>query len=100
MRFYANEKDTCQFPNGSVGVRTYGSFSTWAKIKNCPVDGTALRLSVRCTGYADTFFSIPAEVTYRKKHIAGYITPRDEGIIFIPYEYGKNYSLLENQHGE
>lgn len=95
MRFYANEKDTFAAPNGSVGVRTSGPWGTWAKIKNCPIQGTDLRLTVRCTNYADTYFSIPAVITYKKKHITGFVSSNDEGFYFVAYEYGKNHALLK-----
>lgn len=96
MRFAENPKDTTVCDNGAILIRTPGHFSTLAKVKNCPIKGTNLRLTVRATNYADTFFSIPATTTYKKKHIAGYLTHHhDEGIVFIAYEYGKNFRLLK-----
>lgn len=70
----------------------------------CP-DGV-VRTCKRVASTADTFFSVPATVTVRRKSVAGYITiqtvsglstesPEDPWIVrFIPYTYRKNAYLL------
>lgn len=59
QRFYASPTDTFTSPNGAVGHRTgAGSFEClgpYAKVSNCPIAGTTLRLTCYATGYADTF---------------------------------------------
>jgi hypothetical protein len=88
QRFVARER--FDFPNGAVGFRPGGPFDClgpYAKIHNCPVKGTGLRLTCYATGYADTFFSIPACTRFRGKHIGGFFSSDgNEGIEFIPYD--------------
>jgi hypothetical protein len=70
----------------------------------CP-DGK-VRHCKRVAQSADTFFSIPASVTYRGKTVAGYITVEtmegfttatdtDPAVVkFVPYRYRKNGALF------
>lgn len=64
----------------------------------CP-DGKVRKLK-RIAQTADTFFSVPASVTYKGKTIAGYITISDclktdrSYVNFVPYEYRKNGKLF------
>lgn len=62
----------------------------------CP-DGKARNLK-RLSPFADTFFSIPAAVTYKGKTVAGYVRvidiPDGKAIDFVPYTYGKNGRLF------
>lgn len=70
----------------------------------CP-DGKVRALK-RIAETADTFFSVPASVTYRGKTIAGYVTVEcldgssvptedDPGVVrFIPYSYRRNGDLF------
>lgn len=84
QKFYAS-RDTFTWPNGATGHRPGGSFDClgpFAKVRNCPIAGTSLRLTCYATGYADTYFSIPAATKYRGKHIAGYFTENDGNIEF------------------
>ena len=75
--FYASPTDTFTWPNGAVGHRPGGSFDClgpYAKVANCPIAGTDLRLTCYATGYADTYFSVPACTRHKGKHIRGYFT--------------------------
>jgi hypothetical protein len=87
--FHASANDTFTSPNGAVGYRPGGPMDClgpYAKVKNCPVyrgkDDTGKRLTCYATGYADTFFSIPACTRYRRKHVRGYFTHDDDGVRF------------------
>ena len=89
QKFYADPRDTFEWPNGAVGYRPGGPFDClgpYAKVKNCPIDGTALRLTCYATSYADTFFSVPATTRRKGKSIRGYFTQRDADIVFVPYD--------------
>lgn len=80
QHFIAREKFT--FPNGAVGWRPGGPFDClgpWAKVNNCPIHGTELRRTAYATGYADTYFSIPAVTRYKGRRITGYLTTNSDG---------------------
>lgn len=88
QRFYASPTDTFTSPNGAVGHRSGGSFDClgpYAKVTNCPIDGTELRLTCYATGYADSFFSVPACTRRRGQHVSGYFTSDDNGVKFVPH---------------
>lgn len=97
QRFYASPTDTFTWPNGAIGHRPGGSFDClgpYAKVTNCPIDGhTGLRLTCYATGYADTFFSVPACTRRKGKHIRGFFTTRDENIVFVPTDSHKERLL-------
>ena len=91
MRFAAREK--FEFSNGAVGYRPGGMFDClgpYAKVLNCPIAGTGLRLTCYATGYADTYFSVPACTRYRGKYVAGFFTMRDGGVEFVPMDRHKD----------
>lgn len=74
--------------NGAIGWRPGGPFDClgpYAKVQNCPIEGTALRRTAYATGYADTFFSIPAVTRVKGKRITGYFTDQGEGTVFVPH---------------
>ena len=80
QRFIAREKFT--FPNGAIGWRPGGPFDClgpWAKVNNCPIHGTEIRRTAYATGYADTYFSVPAVTRYKGRRITGYLTTNEEG---------------------
>jgi hypothetical protein len=82
QRFYANPatKDTAR--NGAVSYGPGGPFDclgSWSKVVNCPIVGTTLRRTCYATGYADTYFSVPAVCTVRGRRIVGYLTTTDDG---------------------
>ena len=80
QKFIAREAFT--FANGAIGWRPGGPFDClgpWAKVQHCPIVGTALRLTCYATGYADTYFSIPACTRHRGKHVRGYFTTDSDG---------------------
>lgn len=83
QRFIARE--SFQFPNGALGWRPGGPFDClgpYAKVQNCPIAGTNLRLTCYATSYADTAFSVPACTRYRGQYIKGYFSESEDGIEF------------------
>jgi hypothetical protein len=88
--FYASN-DTFTFPNGAIGYRPGGPMDClgpYAKVKNCPIGNTEYRLTCYATGYADTFFSIPACTRIHGKHVKGYFSRDSDGAItFNPVHY-------------
>jgi hypothetical protein len=91
QKFIAREKFT--FPNGAIGWRPGGPFDClgpYAKVQNCPIvvngKDTGKRLTAYATGYADTWFSVPACTRYRGKHIGGYFSLDEEAIEFRVYD--------------
>jgi hypothetical protein len=87
QKFIAREPHT--FANGAIGWRPGGPFDClgpYAKVQNCPIEGTNLRRTAYATGYADTFFGIPACTRYRGRYIGGYFTDDGEsGCVFHPH---------------
>lgn len=91
QKFIARER--FEFSNGAIGWRPGGMFDClgpYAKVENCPIDGTALdgkevRRTAYATGYADTYFSIPACTRYRGRYISGYLTYKDGACVFVPH---------------
>ena len=87
QKFAANEP--YEFTNGAIGWRPGGPMDClgpYAKVQNCPVAGTSLRRTAYATGYADTFFSVPACCKVRGKRITGFLTEEDGAIEFVPYD--------------
>lgn len=96
QRFYANPRDSFAWPNGAKGYRPGGPFDCigpFAKVANCPIAGTCLRLTCYATGYADTFFSVPAATNCAGRHVGGFFTVQDAdgltsspdaGCVFVP----------------
>lgn len=87
MRFAAREP--FDFGDGVIGWRPGGPMDClgpWAKVQNCPIEGTSLRLTCYATGYADTFFSVPARTRYKGNHIGGFFTLEDERPVFVPHD--------------
>lgn len=88
QKFIARER--FDFPNGATGYRPGGFFDClgpWAKVSNCPIYGfESLRLTAYATGYADTFFSIPACTRFRGQYVGGFFSQDDSGAVFRPYD--------------
>lgn len=87
MRFLARER--FDFSNGAIGWAPGGPMDClgpYAKVQNCPIVGRpGLRRTCYASGYADTFFSVPAFTRYRGKYVAGFFTRSDDGgIVFHP----------------
>lgn len=82
-------REPYKFKNGAVGWRPGGPFDClgpYAKVQNCPVKGTDLRLTCYATGYADTFFSVPACTRRKGKYVSGFFTMGDDDSIqFVPH---------------
>lgn len=86
QRFIAREAFT--FSNGAIGYRPGGPFDClgpFAKVTNCPIAGTDIRRTAYATGYADTWFSVPACTRYKGRYTGGYFTQDDGAIEFRPY---------------
>lgn len=80
QKFIAREP--FQFSNGATGYRPGGPFDClgpYAKVLNCPIAKTNLRRACYATGYADTYFSVPACTRYKGQYISGYLTHTDDG---------------------
>lgn len=93
QRFIARESFT--FSNGAIGWGPgvpFDCLGPYAKVQNCPIHGTNLRLTCYATGYADTYFSVPADTRYRGKRVTGYFTMNDGAIEFRPHT--KHYAHL------
>ena len=93
QKFYANPTDTFTWPNGAIGYRPGGPFDClgpFAKVKNCPIAGTTVRLTCYATGYADTYFSVPACTRYKGKHVRGYFMTDDNGLKFYVMDSHKH----------
>lgn len=94
QKFYAHPTDTFTWPNDAIGHRSGSPFDClgpFAKVRNCPIDGTDKRLTCYATGYADTYFSIPACTRYKGKHIRGFFTIKDNNIVFCVVDSHKHY---------
>lgn len=87
QKFIASEP--FMFANGAIGWRPGGPFDClgpYAKVQNCPIHGTELRRTCYATGYADTYFSVPAVCKVRGQRVTGYLTLGDGAISFRPYD--------------
>ncbi|SRR6266404_8302316 len=86
QKFYASPTDKVTFSNGAVGQRPHGgpfdSLGPYARVTNCPIAGTNLRLTCYATRYADTYFSVPAATQHKGKHVTGFFMCEDGGIEF------------------
>lgn len=83
--FYASPTNTFTWPNGAIGYRPGGSFDClgpYAKVKNCPIAGTDLRLTCYATTYADTWFSVPACTRYKGKYVKGFFSHDGDNVVF------------------
>ena len=92
--FRASQKHVEQ--NGAISWAPGGPFDGlgyFAKVQNCPIDNVegGIRLTCYATGYADTFFSVPACTRYRGKHIRGYFTGTDDGPVFRVLDSHKHH---------
>lgn len=92
QKFYASRHSSYEWPNGAIG-HSAGTMNDclgpYAVVRNCPIEGTALRLTCYATGYADTWFSIPASTRRKGKHVRGYFTLRDDGVVFVAMDSHK-----------
>ena len=98
QRFYASPGHTFTWPNGAVGYRSGSPFDClgpYAKVQNCPIAGTELRLTCYATAHADTYFSVPARTQYKGKYVRGYFTTGDSGVEFRVVDAHKNRLGLE-----
>lgn len=92
QKFYASPSDTFTWPNGAIGHRTgvpLDILGPYAKVRNCPIAGTSVRLTCYATGFCDTYFSVPACTRYKGKHIRGYFTNTDE-------DFGVEFRVMDS----
>ena len=88
QKFYARPGTEFEWSNGAVGQGPGGPFDClgpYAKVRNCPVEGFDIRVTAYATGYADTYFSIPANTRIRGKYIGGFFQVEKGNIAFVPY---------------
>jgi len=90
QKFAARER--FEFSNGAIGWSPGGPMDClgpWAKVQNCPVDGETRRYTCYATGYADTFFSVPAVTRIRGKRVVGFFIKDGDGAAkFVPIKKG------------
>jgi hypothetical protein len=80
-------RESFAFTNDAIGWRPGGPFDClgpYAKVTNCPIHGTELRRTCYATGYADTYFSVPAVCKIRGRRIKGFFTMDDGACVFRP----------------
>lgn len=87
QRFYANPATRQTAENGAVSFAPGGMMDCighYAKVQNCPIENVPgdIRLTCYATGYADTWFSVPACTRYRGKYVRGYFTGTESGPVF------------------
>jgi hypothetical protein len=85
QRFYARPGDTFAWSNGAVGHRPGGPMDClgpYARVRNCPIAGTSIRLTCYATGYPDTIFTVPACTQYKGRYIGGFFSLDDGNIVF------------------
>ena len=86
QKFYADPNYSVKFPNGAIGYRatslTFDCLGPYAKVTNCPIAGSDMRRTCYATGYADTYFSVPACTRIKGKYVAGYFSLDDGAIEF------------------
>jgi hypothetical protein len=86
QKFIARER--FEFANGAVGWRPVGPFDClgpYAKVENCPImvgDIEVGRRTAYASGYADSFFSVPANTRWKGKYVGGYFTNDEDGCQF------------------
>lgn len=76
--FHSNTDHKFEFANGAIGYGVgrmpWDVLGPYAKVVRCPIAGFNKRLTCYATGYADTFFSVPACTQYKGKYISGYFS--------------------------
>jgi hypothetical protein len=105
QKFYVDKSTKFVHENGAVAYGPGGSFDClgrYAKIVHCPIEGegipNGIRLTCYATGYADTFFSVPACTRYKGKHIGGFFTMRDGNPVFRVYSrFADKLKTLQKQ---
>lgn len=95
----------CEYGGGTY-LAMVGPWSLYSRGRAICPDGRARNLK-RIAPTADTWFSVPAAVTYRGRTVTGYVsveteggysteTPDDPAIVrFRPYLYGANGGLFD-----
>jgi len=87
QKFYANPATREVSKNGAISYAPGGPMDClghYAKVQNCPVDGESKRYTCYATGYADTWFSVPACTRIRGHYIKGFFTSDESGVRFVP----------------
>lgn len=94
QKFYAHPDHTFAWPNGAIGYRPGGNFDSlgpYAKVQNCPVQGTKLRLTCYASWYGTGSGEVPANTRYKKKYVAGHFAIVNDNIVFIPKNKYKEF---------
>lgn len=75
--------------NGSIPFFTeWLGGPTLSLIKNCPINAPDISTrTVYITGEANTYFSIPAAITFKRKTIKGFVTCDENGYLFHPNNF-------------
>lgn len=102
QKFYAHPTDTCTWTNGAIGHRPGGSFDClgpYAKVRECPIEAGSnpelpaipggARRTAYATGYADSYFSLPARCSFGGRTLYGVLSLADEGPTFIAHRAGR-----------
>lgn len=92
--YYYTGKDYRKTPKGAKIHRTPAPFSSLAAIENCNCEDGKRRY-VRITGEPDTFFSVPARITYKGKTISGFVSYDDDNEPKFTAT-GKNKALIKS----
>ena len=97
QRFYANPRTKQVETNGAISYGPGGPFDclgNYSKVENCPirylhVEGydhhwyeLEQRYTVYATGYADTYFTVPAATRVKCTYISGSFTSDERGLVF------------------
>lgn len=96
QKFYADKKNPQTWNNGAIGYgpsSPYDCLGPFAVVYHCPIpinERLTIKRTCYATGYADTFFSIPACTRYKGKYIGGYLTMADDGPEFRVYDRFKD----------
>lgn len=89
QRYHVDPNTETVWPNGAIGYAPGGPndpIGPYAKVKNCPIKGTALRLTCYATGEPLHAFAIPACTRFRGKHVKGVFQADEDGVVFVPYK--------------
>ncbi len=90
QKFIAREP--FDFDNGARGWRPGGPMDClgpYAKVQNCPIiiDGVEVgRRTCYATGYADTYWSVPACTRWKGKYVGGFFGVDSGTVQFNPYD--------------
>lgn len=88
LQKFRADKLYIECPNGAkVWATNWVGGPTIALVRDCPIQGhpEIAPRTVYATDHPDTFFSIPAKCSIRKRTIKGFLTSEDGNWYFVPY---------------